>query len=207
MVLGLDVSSHQGNVDWNGAWAVGARFAYVKATEADWYRNPYFAQQYNGSYQVGMIRGAYHFALPNVSSGRAQADYFVANGGGWSADGRTLPPALDIEANPYQGDVCYGRSQADLTSWIHSFTDEVHLRTGRWPTIYTGAWFWSHCVGSADFGADPLWLPRYGSEPGSPPCGWSKLSFWQFADRGRLPGDQDWFLGGQEQLRALAMSG
>src|SRR5215218_9818064 len=85
-VNGMDVSGHQGNVAWSTAYNNGARFAYVKATEGTSYKNPYFAQQYNGSYNVGMIRGAYHFALPNNSGGLTQADYFVNNGGGWSGD-------------------------------------------------------------------------------------------------------------------------
>jgi GH25 family lysozyme M1 (1,4-beta-N-acetylmuramidase) len=42
-VKGMDVSSHQGNVNWQGAWNNGARFAYVKATEGTGYTNPYFA--------------------------------------------------------------------------------------------------------------------------------------------------------------------
>ena len=57
-VKGMDVSGWQGNVNWSSAYANGARFAYVKATEGTSYINPYFAQQYNGSYNVGMIRGA-----------------------------------------------------------------------------------------------------------------------------------------------------
>ena len=107
VVEGIDVSSHQGNVDWAAQWNAGKRFAYVKATEGNYYTNPYFAQQYNGSYNVGMIRGSYHFATPNDSSGANQANYFVDHGGGWSRDGKTLPGALDIEYNPY-GDTCYG---------------------------------------------------------------------------------------------------
>jgi GH25 family lysozyme M1 (1,4-beta-N-acetylmuramidase) len=115
--LGIDVSSYQGNVDWVGQAKFGIRFAYVKATEGTSYTNPYFAQQYNGSYNAGMIRGAYHFGLPNASA-IAQADYFVSHGGKWSADGRTLPPALDIEYNPY-GSECYGLSQYGLVAHMH----------------------------------------------------------------------------------------
>lgn len=107
VVEGIDVASYQGNVDWAYWWGQGKRFAYVKATEGTSYKNPYFAQQYNGSYNVGMIRGAYHFATPNTSSGATQAGYFASSGGGWSRDGKTLPGALDIEYNPY-GATCYG---------------------------------------------------------------------------------------------------
>ena len=84
-VEGIDVSSHQGNVDWSYWWSQDKRFAYVKATEGNYYSNPYFAQQYNGSYNLGMIRGAYHFATPNDSSGANQANYFVDRGGSWSS--------------------------------------------------------------------------------------------------------------------------
>src|SRR5215469_4332763 len=117
---GMDVSSYQGNVNWSAAYNHGARFAYVKATEGTYYTNPYFAQQYNGSYNVGMIRGSYHFAIPNNSGGGAQADYFVNHGGGWSKDGKTLPGALDIEYNPY-GATCYGLSASGMVAWIGDF--------------------------------------------------------------------------------------
>jgi lysozyme len=70
---GMDVSSYQGNVDWGSAAAGGATFAYVKASEATGYLNPYFRSQYDGSYAAGLIQGAYHFALPNDSSGAAPA--------------------------------------------------------------------------------------------------------------------------------------
>ncbi|GGO85482.1 lysozyme [Wenjunlia tyrosinilytica] len=202
---GMDVSSHQGNVDWATAWNNGARFAYVKATEGTTYTNPYFAQQYNGSYNVGMIRGAYHFALPDVSSGAAQADYFVDHGGGWSRDGRTLPPALDIEYNPY-GATCYGLSQAGMTNWIRDFSNTVLARTGRYPTIYTSTNWWVTCTGnSSGFGAtNPLWIARYSSSPGTLPAGWAYHTIWQYASSGTFPGDQDWFNGAYDRLQALA---
>ncbi|MFJ6670736.1 GH25 family lysozyme [Actinosynnema sp. NPDC091369] len=141
-VPGMDVSSHQGDVDWAKAWADGARFAYVKATEGTGYRNPDFAQQYNGSYRVGMIRGAYHFALPDRSGGAAQAEFFAVNGGGWSPDGRTLPGAVDLEHNPY-GETCYGLSQAEMGAWVRAFSDRLAERTGRHPTIYTSTSWWN----------------------------------------------------------------
>src|SRR5687767_12855813 len=43
-VDGIDVSSHQGNVDWGHWWRAGKRFAYVKATEGTGYRNAKFTQ-------------------------------------------------------------------------------------------------------------------------------------------------------------------
>jgi GH25 family lysozyme M1 (1,4-beta-N-acetylmuramidase) len=202
---GLDVSSHQGNVDWPGVAAKGARFAYVKATEGTTYRNPYFAQQYNGSYQAGLIRGAYHFALPDVSDGVTQANFFVDHGGGWSPDGRTLPPALDIEYNPY-GATCYGLSAPAMVAWIKAFSDQVHARTRRWPTIYTSTNWWSACTGNlGDFSStNPLWIARYAASPDPLPFKWDFHTFWQYDDGGVFPGDQDYFNGTFDRLQALA---
>ncbi|MGW5350159.1 lysozyme [Streptomyces sp. NPDC004031] len=202
---GMDVSSHQGDVNWSGAWSKGAKFAYVKATEGTSYTNPYFAQQYNGSYNVGMIRGSYHFALPDVSSGAAQADYFVAHGGGWSADGKTLPGALDMEYNPY-GASCYGKSASGMVSWIQSFSNEYHAKTGRYPTIYTSTSWWTTCTGnSGAFAAhNALWIARYSSTIGTLPAGWSYQTFWQWADTGTFPGDQNKFNGALDRVKAYA---
>ncbi|MEV0193193.1 lysozyme [Kitasatospora purpeofusca] len=202
---GLDVASYQGNVNWSSVRANGARFAYVKATEGTTYTNPYFAQQYNGSYNAGLIRGAYHFALPDRSSGTAQANWFVDHGGGWSRDGKTLPPALDIEYNPY-GATCYGLSQSAMVSWIRTFSNTVHTRTGRYPTIYTTTNWWTTCTGNnASFGAtNPLWVARYASAVGTLPAGWSYQTIWQHADSGTFPGDQNLFNGAFDRIQALA---
>jgi GH25 family lysozyme M1 (1,4-beta-N-acetylmuramidase) len=205
-VRGMDVSGYQGNVNWSSAYSKGARFAYIKATEGTGYVNPYFAQQYNGSYNVGMIRGSYHFARPNISSGATQADYFVAHGGGWSRDGKTLPGALDIEWNPYSGGTCYGLSQTGMVAWIKAFSDEYHRKTTRWPVIYTATSWWSQCTGNrGDFtSTNPLWVARYASAPGTLPYAWGFYTFWQNADSGTFPGDQDVFNGAYDRLQALA---
>jgi GH25 family lysozyme M1 (1,4-beta-N-acetylmuramidase) len=201
-VYGIDVSSHQGNVDWAAQWNAGKRFAYAKASEGNYYTNPYFAQQYNGSYNVGMIRGAYHFATPNDSSGANQANYFVSHGGGWSRDGKTLPGALDIEYNPY-GATCYGLSQAGMVSWVRDFLNTYKSLTGRDAVIYTNLNWWSTCTGnSTAFNAtNPLWVARYASAPGTLPGGWPYYTIWQYSS---TPIDQDVFNGDQTRLVALA---
>jgi GH25 family lysozyme M1 (1,4-beta-N-acetylmuramidase) len=204
-VLGLDVSAYQGNVNWSAVAAAGAQFAYVKATEGTYYTNAYFAQQYIGSYDAGLIRGAYAFAIPSWSSGASQADYLVNNGGAWSADGKTLPGALDIEYNPY-GAECYGLSQPAMVSWIASFLNEYHARTGRWAPIYSTTDWWSTCTGNySGFAANsPLWIAIYSSSAGTLPAGWPYYTFWQYADAGTFPGDQDVFNGTTSRLVALA---
>ncbi|MBM7173418.1 lysozyme [Streptomyces sp. G44] len=202
---GVDVSSHQGNVAWSTLWNSGVKWAYVKATEGTYYENPYFAQQYNGSYNVGMIRGAYHFATPDTASGASQANYFASNGGGWSRDGRTLPGALDIEWNPY-GAACYGKSQSAMVSWIRDFLTTYKARTGRDAVIYTATSWWKQCTGNySGFGAsNPLWIARYDTTPGELPAGWGFHTMWQYTSSGPTVGDHNKFNGAYDRVQALA---
>ncbi|MES5817003.1 lysozyme [Streptomyces sp. RG80] len=201
---GVDVASYQGNVAWTTLRNSGVRWAYTKASEGTYYTNPYFSQQYSGSYSVGMIRGAYHFATPDTTTGATQANYFVDHGGGWSADGRTLPGTLDIEWNPY-GDSCYGKTQSAMVSWIRDFLNRYKARTGRDAVIYTSTSWWSQCTGNyAGFSANPLWIARYASTPGTLPAGWSTYTMWQYTSSGPTVGDHDRFNGALDRVVALA---
>ena len=140
----MDVSGYQGNVDWTAAYANGGRFVYIKATEGTGYTNPYFAQQYNGSYDVGMIRGAYHFALPDNSSGATQADYFVAHGGGWSGDGKTLPRRARHRVQPVRRRPATGSAPVRDGRLDRRLQQRVRTpATGLYPMIYTTTDWWT----------------------------------------------------------------
>ncbi|MCX2746521.1 GH25 family lysozyme [Arthrobacter sp. MI7-26] len=212
--LGLDVSSWQGSVNWTDVKNKGARFAYIKATEGVSYTNSEFGAQYNGASSVGLLRGAYHFARPDVSDGATQARFFVNNGGGWSADGITMPPVLDLEAwdgnNP-----CYSKSAADLATWVRDFTRTVYSMTNKQVMIYTSYYYWRDCVGNtSEFSqTNPLWLASYYTNSPAVPGGWPTYTIWQYANAyadasqtvmATFPGDQDVFNGSMDQLQKLA---
>ncbi|KAI0075216.1 glycoside hydrolase family 25 protein [Panus rudis PR-1116 ss-1] len=202
---GIDVSHFQGTVNFNTAKANGISFAYIKATEGTTFTDPSFSANYVGATNAGIIRGAYHFAHPDSSSGATQANFFLAHGGGWSSDGITLPGALDIEYNP-SGAECYGLSASAMVSWVRDFSNTYHSKTGVYPVIYTTTDWWTTCTGnSAAFGStNPLWIARYASSIGTLPAGWSFTTFWQYADSGPNPGDQDLFNGDMTGLQKIA---
>ncbi|KAJ7196476.1 glycoside hydrolase family 25 protein [Mycena pura] len=203
---GIDVSDFQPSVNWATVKANGLSFAYIKATEGtSTFISDTFSSQYTGATNAGFIRGAYHFAHPDSSSGATQAKFFLAHGGGWSGDGITLPGALDIEYNP-SGAECYGLSASAMVAWISDFSSTYHAATTRFPVIYTTTDWWTTCTGnSAAFAANnPLWIARYSSSIGTLPAGWEFTTFWQFADSGANPGDQDLFNGDAAGLKAIA---
>ncbi|KAG7086907.1 hypothetical protein E1B28_002825 [Marasmius oreades] len=202
---GIDVSHFQSNVNWAQVKSNGISFAFIKATDGTTFQDPSFSSHYSGATKAGIIRGGYHFARPSASSGATQANFFLAHGGGWSPDGITLPGAVDMEFNP-SGPTCYGLSPAAMVSWIKDFSNTYHAKTSRYPIIYTNTNWWKQCTGnSAAFGStNPLWIARYNSVPGELPAGWGFHTFWQFADHGSNPGDQDSFNGDMAGLKRIA---
>jgi GH25 family lysozyme M1 (1,4-beta-N-acetylmuramidase) len=207
---GVDVSHHQGAINWTSVRNAGIQFAFIKATEGTTFEDPRFDTNYVAAYRAGVIRGAYHFALPNRSSGAAQANFLASNGGAWSADSRTLPAALDIEHNPY-GAMCYGLSQAAMRNWLADFLATYRARTGRYAVIYTTTSWWSSCTGNyAGFWNNhPLWIARWSSTPNPLPAGAPFWSFWQYTATGRVAGisgnvDRNHWNGSRERLIALA---
>lgn len=201
-VLGIDVSSHQGKVNWTKQ-AKGRQFVFIKATEGTSYKNPFFYGQYVGSRKAGLMSGSYHFASPSGKNGKTQAQYFVRYGGAWKRDGKTLPGVLDIEYNPY-GPTCYGVSKTKMVSWINDFVVEYKRLTSRDAIIYTTTDWWTRCTGNTKKFSftNPLWVARYGTKaPGKLPGAWPKATFWQYTSS---PIDQNRFSVGRDRLLVLA---
>jgi GH25 family lysozyme M1 (1,4-beta-N-acetylmuramidase) len=216
-VQGIDIASHQhpnnAAINWSQVAGAGFRFAGIKSTEGDYYQNPYYVGDRANASTAGLYTFAYHFAIPNVSGGAAQADYML-NQAGYRQDGHTLPPALDVEANPYSDDdgtnACYGLTQAQMVTWIRDFVNQVKRRTGTDAIIYTAASWWRDCTGgSSAFASYPLWVASYAATPNMP-AGWSDYTLWQYTSTGPVSGiaspntDRNYVRGGEATLDELA---
>ena len=152
------------------------------------------------------MRGGYHYAHPDDSTGAEQALYFIENGGGWSDDGLTLPGMLDIEYDPNpEIDDCYGVSPGDIVTWVQDFVDTYSNSTGRYPMIYTNYDWWSRCAGDSDAFVEtcPLVVASYNSEVGTIPGGWPAQTIWQYSDAYEFGGDADLFNGDEDGLASL----
>jgi GH25 family lysozyme M1 (1,4-beta-N-acetylmuramidase) len=188
---GIDVSSqnHPGGaaIGWNQVAGAGYRFAYVKATEGNYYNNPYLMGDHGAALSAGLWTGAYHFANPSVSDGTTQADYFVD---ALPQRGRmSLQPMVDLEFDPYDPDPCYFLTPSQMVAWISDFQAEMVRRTGQLPIIYTAATWWNQCTGgSSAFDEDPLWIASYGTPEPTLPNGWRTWALWQYTSTGAVPG-------------------
>ncbi|NUR29006.1 MAG: lysozyme [Catenulispora sp.] len=203
---GVDVSHYHGTINWSSVKAAGISFAYIKATEGTTYTDPQFSANYLHAYNAKVIRGAYHFAQPGLSSGSAQATYFASHGGAWSADNLTLPGMLDLEGG------CAGLSTTSMRSWILAFYNTYKSKTTRDVVIYTSPSWWNTCTGgwSGMATKSPLWVANWttASNP-TIPTGFPYATIWQYTDSGSVSGisgavDRDRFNGTSARLLALA---
>lgn len=149
-VMGIDVSSHQGTIEWSKVKADGFSFAYIKATEGSGYTDPEFARNWKEARASGITTGAYHY-FTLCSSGEAQARDFLATA---PVSDDALPPALDLE---FDG-ACEKRPEAERAHQeIADFLDLVEKAWGRRVVIYS-SYDWRAHYGLPQADNRPEWL-------------------------------------------------
>lgn len=174
-VTGVDVSHYQGAIDWDALAADGHEFAFIKATEGRGFRDKAFFVNWTQAGRTGLRRGAYHFFRPEVSVAEQASNFFR------TVDLRPgdLPPVLDVEDAGYL-------ASAELVRRVRQLAEALRTHYGVRPIIYTGQHFYNrYLAGQID--AYPLWLARYHNDEPVTVCG-RPFDFWQYSDRGRLPG-------------------
>ena len=200
-VRGVDISAYQHTgppINWAVLARQGVRFASIKVSEGTYYLNPYYKSDAQAAAAAGLQVMPYVFANPGSSNGTATANFAVSatgtlKGSAW------LPFVVDMENDPYNKHTdCYGLKIPAMIAWIAQFTTRARALTGRWPVIYTTAYWWQECTGSTGkFGRDPLWLAAFGGTVPAVPSPWLHWTFWQYNNNGTLPGightDLDYF--------------
>jgi lysozyme len=127
--FGIDVSTHQHDIDWTRVRRDGVEFAYIKATEGGDFVDDRFAANWVNAKAAGVDRGAYHF-FTLCRPGKDQADNFLRVA---PPDPEALPPVVDLE---FVGN-CSGRPERD--AFLHeltTFVDQVEAATGKQMVFY-----------------------------------------------------------------------
>ncbi len=186
MILGIDISRHQGDVDFAEVEDDGMSFCFCKASEGGDYRDPAVSLYWTQLQETKMFRGLYHFARPDLRIGRKGGETE-----GWNfvevakslgdTDKGCLPPMLDFEK--------YSESDSkENIPWIQGWLDVVEGELGRPAGIYTGANIWRYEVGdTASFSDRTLWQVDYTatrSEPKVIAGGAWRWAFWQYSGGG-----------------------
>jgi lysozyme len=131
---GIDVSNHQGRVDWEAVAGDDIDFAYLKATEGGDHVDKQFATNWKGAGDAGLDRGAYHF-FTLCKTGAEQAANFLAT---VPRDPESLPPVIDLEIT---GNCSRRPSEAWVRREVGVFIDQVEAATGQSMVLYLSGGF------------------------------------------------------------------
>ena len=174
-VRGIDVSHHNGAIDWERVARSGVRFAFIKATEGSDWEDIRFPNNWSESKKAGIWRGAYHF-FSTSSSGEAQALNFIQR---VPAEKETLPPVIDVEFAKANSKMSSEEFEREFTVMIET----LRKRYGVAPIIYTTEEFHGEYFSGKEI--EFLWARETVSRPGDWAGNWL---FWQFSSRGRVSG-------------------
>lgn len=175
---GVDVSHHQGAIDWRALASDNVAFAYIKATEGATHVDARFADNWAQAARVGLYRGAYHF-FTLCQPGARQAANFIAIVP--RADG-ALPHALDME---HMGPCREGPSMTDIVGEMRRWLDLVEAHFGARPLIYTTREF--HDAHLRGVTGERFWIRSLGVSPRFRERDWV---IWQHHNRGHRSGVQ-----------------
>jgi lysozyme len=176
-IYGIDVSRYQNRINWKEVdemkvQNISIQFAFIKATEGKHMKDKRFKQNWKEAKQHHIVRGAYHYYLPDGSP-QTQAVNFLETVQFERGD---LPPVIDIE------DRGIGVHKAFIEN-INIFLTQVTTSCNCKPIIYSYDSFYNDYL-AGQFEDYPLWIARYGPE--KPLAG--NFNFWQFTDHAQVDG-------------------
>ena len=200
--LGIDVSKWQGTVDWDAVAADGVEFAFIRVSHGTNTIDQFFAANWEGAREAGVLRGAYQYFEPGQNA-ITQADILLDKMGPLQPG--DLPPVIDVESTG-------GKSAAQVAAAVKQWVDHVEAELGVKPIIYTGRFFWQDFVKTSDFADYPLWIAHYTNGCPNLPVQWSDWAFHQYTDSGSVDGvsggvDTNRFNGDKAALLAFAGGG
>jgi lysozyme len=201
VLQGIDVSNHQGRVDWAAAARAGVKFAGIKASGGVRFVDRYYVENLHGCLDHGIVPIPYHFEHDSpYGNGVAEAEHFL-DVIGTDLTG-CFPPCLDLE-------VPLGGYEYE---WAVAFLETVERVTGVIPSIYGSSgnlepWLRN----DKRFVRYPLWVAHYTSKS-QPwvPGPWRDWTIWQYSSTGRVSGvsgncDMNRFNGDEADLRSFVI--
>lgn len=172
-VSGIDISAHNGNVNFLRAADDGVEFVWIKASEGANFKDKNFAINHSKAGLAGLKRGAYHFFRFD-KDGVEQAINLLDAVGDRSLE---MGVAIDVETsgNPE------GFDDEEVNEKIAAMVDYLNLR-GIAPTLYCNKTDYYRYLADS-FPGHSLWICSFSSIPIS-----TDWSFWQFNHRGSVKG-------------------
>ena len=191
-IWGIDISHHQGKIEWGEVKKADPSFVIVKATEAVFHKDSKFKSNIESANSLNIPVGAYHFFSYRFS-GKMQARHFLDVVGD-EAD--CIPLVLDVEYHSRMN------RMSNISKNILEFVNVVKESTGKYPIIYANCWYYDKYVKPVLGDKPEKWIASYTYKPS---CGYMMH---QSTDRHRLKGidtyvDYNAFLGDKEDFNRI----
>ncbi len=178
-VKGIDVSSYQGEIDWDKLSTQDISFVFIKATEGSSFVDKNFSYNFESAQKTSLAVGAYHF-FSYDSEGETQAQNFIDTVKPYKG---MLPPVIDLEFYADKEENPPDRAAVEKQLKILLNLLEEHY--GQKPIIYATEKSYKLYLSNGYKDYD-IWIRNVVSTP--------KLSdnrdwtFWQYTNRERLDG-------------------
>lgn len=178
-MFGIDVSAHQGNIDWAKVKKENPdlKFAILKATEGTSYVSNAFERNYKGCKDNGIYVGAYHYLnATKVPTAVKEAQFFISKLKGKQFE---MPVYLDIETS---AQVSVGKARC--TEMTKAFCKELE-KAGFFVGVYSMDSFFTS---NLDREIQDLYTCWPANVSASAPKYTPKYDMWQYSWKGNIPG-------------------
>ena len=184
---GIDVSSHQGGIDWRQVKEAGVEFAFVRigyrgyGPEGTLVEDEYALNNIDAAHEAGLLVGGYFFSQAvNEEEAKEEASFAMSILAGRDLE---LPLAFDAEHirnDSARTDTVTGEQ---FTKNAEAFCEAV--RSGGYePMIYSNLLWEAFVYNMASLSKYPFWYADYEAIPQTPYA----FLFWQYSESGSVPG-------------------
>lgn len=180
VIRGVDVSHHNGFINWAQLKTEGVAFAYIKATEGVSHRDRSYINNYLSAKETDIKLGTYHFYTFGLD-GVMQANHFIRHA---KVDKLDLIPAIDVEHSPsnkYNIDKNYIKMVIEELKKLEQTLFDYY---GVHPIIYTNKDCYKLYI-KKHFPENLIWMSDLHNEPTIEENEWV---IWQFSHTGQLNG-------------------
>ncbi len=186
---GIDVSEHQGEIDWNSVKNDGVQFAVIRVgyrgyKQGGLVTDPYFQKNIEGALAAGLRVGVYFFSQAiSADEGKAEAEYLLGLIKNYKV---TLPVFFDWERVTNVGTTRVDSvSGSTITDACLAFCKAVKA-AGYEPGVY-----FYRSLGYYEYNLGELSdLVFWAGAPGAAPDFYYRHSFWQYSAAGTVSGIQ-----------------
>lgn len=170
---GIDISNHNGNVDFGKIKSNGVELLYIKATEGTTYQDPYRDINYSGAIRAGLSVGFYHFLVGSSAPETQAENFYIAI----KDKNNILKPALDLEATGF-----------NIMDYALRFINKFNTLSDLPLIIYSSPYYINNNLDNR-LASYPLWVAHYGvSTPMSNNVWGTNYVGHQYTEKGNIPG-------------------